>query len=340
MTNFFETVTAREELDSKMITGEITLISERLATEILKNAMAEFDAKAAAVGELKQQLDTATDENREVITTEYEEAEKDLQTLSTMLEGSKKEHAIMDQLVTAYYDLASVDCSVLDKVKTDDAEKMIKSQQSKRSRAKSKVMTQENYRTMMVGAIAENLIRIHCNIERKSVGHNGGNAKDVNYTEEQLAAYKADRDKCAKEIRNLQSKKSIMKSKADFDEQSDAYQGLLVAEVTLKAIRDGIPTNNIAATTKEVVPDWAYELLKVRNDFLESVNFDEIQKTKASDLKSQLADIFAQLDSVFIPEDVKLPAEPVDETPAANEAAPTDNQEETIVTDNQDNQAE
>lgn len=335
MTGFFENVNVKEELDSKMVTGEITIISERLAAEIFKSITAEFDAKAAVVSELKQKLEADKD-NAELI-AEHEEAEKQLNSLSALLENSKKDHAVMDTLVTTYYDLQSVDCSILDKISTDDAEKIVKSQQSKRSRAKSKVMTQENYRTMMVGAIAENLVRINKNIERKSVGHAGGNAKDVNYTEEQLAAYKADRDKCAKEIRNLQSKKSIMKSKADFDEQSAAYQALLNAEKVLKAIRDGIPTNSVAATPKEIVPEWAYELLKVRNDFLEATDFENIAKMKAADLKSALTDIFAQLDSVFIPEGVEVPTETVPEEnqeQPVDEAAATNNEEQQPTDEN------
>ena len=52
-----------------------------------------------------------------------------------------------------------------------------------------------------------------------------------------LQLLKEDQERLKKEIRNVQSKKSIMKSKADFSEEDERWQALLVAEEQLKAIR-------------------------------------------------------------------------------------------------------
>ena len=113
---------------------------------------------------------------------------------------------------------------------------MLKSQQSKRSRAKSKAMTMDNYKSMMAGAIAENLIR-QATGKVKSAGGARRMSGSVDFTAEQLEELRADQEKLKKELRNVQSKKSIMKSKADFSEDDDRWQALLVAEEQLKSIR-------------------------------------------------------------------------------------------------------
>ena len=97
-------------------------------------------------------------------------------------------------------------------------------------------MTMDNYRTMMVGALSENLIRIAANKPKSAVGNRHASGK-VDYTAEELEALAADQDKLKKEIRNVQSKKSIMKSKEGFSEEDERWQALLVAEEQLKGLR-------------------------------------------------------------------------------------------------------
>lgn len=59
----------------------------------------------------------------------------------------------------------------------------------------------------------------------------------VDFTAEQLEELRENQERLKKELRNVQSKKSIMKSKADFSEDDERWQALLVAEEQLKSIR-------------------------------------------------------------------------------------------------------
>lgn len=149
---------------------------------------------------------------------------------------SKTDHSAMDTLIAKAYDLNTADVEFLKELDDATIESMLKSQQSKRSRSKSKVMTMDNYRTMMVGALSENLIRIAANKPKSAVGNRHASGK-VDYTTEELEALAADQDKLKKEIRNVQSKKSIMKSKEGFSEEDERWLALLTAEEQLKALR-------------------------------------------------------------------------------------------------------
>ena len=99
-------------------------------------------------------------------------------------------------------------------------------------------MTLDNYITMLTGAVAENLLRIAAN-KPKSAGGGGARRRAVAYSEEELEAFKNNPEALSKAIRNVQSKKSIYKSKADFDPESERWQELLEVEAQLKALRDG-----------------------------------------------------------------------------------------------------
>lgn len=167
---------------------------------------------------------------------------------------SKTDHSAMDQLIERTYYLKTVDVEFLKDLDDETIESMLKSQQSKRSRSKSKVMTLDNYRTMMVGALSENLIRIAANKPKSAVGNRHASGK-VDYTAEELEALAADQDKLKKEIRNVQSKKSIMKSKEGFSEEAERWQALLVAEEQLKGLRvDSVKVVTVD-TTKTALAD-------------------------------------------------------------------------------------
>jgi len=151
---------------------------------------------------------------------------------------SQQSHDVMDQLINEIYDLTTVDIEFLKAESEEVLDRMIKSQQSKRSRAKSREMTLDNYITMLTGAVAENLLRIAAG-KPKSAGGGGARRGTVTYSEEELEALANDPEALKRAIRNVQSKKSIYKSKADFDPESERWQELLKAEEQLKAIRDG-----------------------------------------------------------------------------------------------------
>lgn len=176
----------------------------------------------------------STDIAREIL----KRAEADTEKYQAKIVESQKSHDVMDQLINEIYDLTTVDIEFLKAESEEVLDRMIKSQQSKRSRAKSKEMTLENYLTMLTGAVAENLLRIAVN-KPKSAGGGGARRKTVTYSEEELEAFKNDPEALRKALRNVQSKKSIYKSKADFDPESERWQELLKAEEQLKAIRDG-----------------------------------------------------------------------------------------------------
>lgn len=150
--------------------------------------------------------------------------------------ASQKSHDAMDDLIGEIYPLGADETEWLEGMDAEEMDKMIRSQQSKRSRAKGKIMTTENYKVMMIGAVAENLLRIASG-KQKSIG--GGAAMgDVGFDDEDLEALAAVPEDLKKAIRNVQSKKSIMKSKAGFSEDDARWQQLLIAEAQLKAVRD------------------------------------------------------------------------------------------------------
>lgn len=160
-----------------------------------------------------------------------------LSDYSEAFEASKSDHGAMDKLIAQLIDLDSVDVEFIRQLDEEVVDGMLKSQQSKRSRAKSKAMTLDNYKSMMSGAIAENLIR-KATGKTKSAGGARRMSGSVEFTAEQLEELRADQDRLKKEIRNVQSKKSIMKSKADFSEEDPRWQALLVAEEQLKSVRE------------------------------------------------------------------------------------------------------
>ena len=196
-----------------------------------------------------------------------------------LFKASQKDHNAMDSLVDAFVDFDTVDYDFIYQLDMSVVDGMLKSQQSKRSRAKSKAMTMDNYKSMMTAAIAEKIIRIATGKTKNAVGVRR-NAGSVSFNEDELEALKADQEQLKKELRNIQSKKSIMKSKADFDESSERWQALLEAEAQLKSIRVS------SRGTKVVEVDTTKEKLE---EAFEGINLEDINNMKAADSKALLA---------------------------------------------------
>jgi len=215
----------------------------------------------------------STDIAREIL----KRAEADAEKYQTKIVESQKSHDVMDQLINEIYDLSTVDIEFLKAESEEVLDRMIKSQQSKRSRAKSKEMTFENYLAMLTGAVAENLLRIAAN-KPKSAGGGGARRGTVTYSEEELEAFKNDPEALRKALRNVQSKKSIYKSKADFDPESERWQELLETEAQLKAIRDG--------QSAEV--EKAVKTTSQLEEMLATVDLNDL---KAADAKNMLENI-------------------------------------------------
>lgn len=199
----------------------------------------------------------------------------DVEKFQPMVVESQKSHDAMDKLIAESYDLQAVSIDFLKAESNDVLEKMVRSQQSKRSRSKGKVMTLDNYTTMLVGAIAENLLRIAIG-KPKSNGGGTYNLTDVGYSDDELQELANDEEKLKKAIRNVQSKKSIMKSKADYDETSERWQQLLKVEETLKSLRTGGDPSEIKK---------AVETTQKLEELLATA---DVQNLKATDAKSML----------------------------------------------------
>lgn len=159
---------------------------------------------------------------------------------------SKELDAIIDEF-RPYCDIE--DDNILRHLDDDAVESMLKSQQSKRSRAKSKAMTLDNYITLLTAAIAEDIIRGLYN-KPKTAGGFQRTAGTVDFTGAQLEMLAADQEALRREIRNIQSKKSIMKSKADFSESDERWLSLLKAEQQLKDLRVGGHTAHVVEVDK------------------------------------------------------------------------------------------
>ena len=198
-------------------TAQLTNVSSTIANNILKIANDNFD--------------------------EYKE----------LIAKSKSDHSAMDALIAKAYELKAEDGEFLKELDDKTIEGMLKSQQSKRSRTKSKIMTMDNYRTMLVGAVAENLIRLATDKPKQSVGSKSFGK--VEFTAEDLEELANDQDRLRKEIRNVQSKKSIMKSKEGFSEEDEKWQALLVAEAQLKGLRVDTVRTITVDTTKQALSE-------------------------------------------------------------------------------------
>lgn len=179
--------------------------------------------------------------------------------------ASQSDHGFMDDLIHECYLMDKVDLTFLKDVNEEEFDKMIRSQQSKRSRAKGKTMTLENYKTMLIGGVAENLLRKASGKDKSSGG--GTAMGDIGYSDEEMEKLAADPEELKKAIRNVQSKKSIMKSKQGFSEQDIRWKQLLVAEAQLKALRDSgaKAVSEEAAKALEVQDKVAEELVDAEN---------------------------------------------------------------------------
>lgn len=211
----------------------------------------------------------STDIAREIL----KRAEADAEKYQAKIIESQQSHDAMDELINEIYNLNEVDVEFLKAESEEVLDKMIKSQQSKRSRAKSKEMTIENYLAMLTGAVAENLLRIAAN-KPKSAGGGGAKRGTVTYSEEELEAFKNDPEALKRALRNVQSKKSIYKSKADFDPESERWQELLETEAKLKAIRDG----------QTVEAEKAIEKTQLLEEMLATVDPKDLKATDAKEM--------------------------------------------------------
>lgn len=195
--------------------------------------------------------------------------EEDIETYRPRIQKSALDSKELDAIIDELGEINPDDAEFLTEIDEHTIDGMLKSQQSKRSRSKSKAMTLDNYRTLLTAAIAENIIRIVAGKPKNAVGAHRA-AGSVDYTIEQLEMLGADQNALRKEIRNIQSKKSIMKSKADFDESDERWLALLKAEQQLKDLRVG--------SNAQVV-----EVDRTKNTLAEMLGGVDISKLKSAE---------------------------------------------------------
>ena len=140
-----------------------------------------------------------------------------------LFEQSKVDANAMDMLISEFTNkFEDVDVSFLEKYDEDELKSMLKSQQSKRSRSKSKDMTMDNYKSMMNAAVCELMIRTHTGNAKTRTAGRGSNM----YTDEFLNSMAEDQHELRRELRNVQSKMCIFRKKhpedfSEFDEYKE-----------------------------------------------------------------------------------------------------------------------
>ena len=203
----------------------------------------------------------------------------DMENYRDRLQASTKNMDELDKLIGELVGYRADETDFLLELSDETIEGMLKSQQSKRSRTKSKTMTLDNYHTLMTAAIAEHIIREVCD---KPKQHGGAKrAGKVDYTPAELEALEADQEALKKEIRNIQSKKSIMKSKEGFDESDERYLALLKAEQMLKDLRVGGHTTVVEIdTTKNAL-----------TELLGEVSVDDLKAADAKELLNTIKEM-------------------------------------------------
>ena len=199
--------------------------------------------------------------------------------------ASQKTHDAMDELINELYQLDTVDISFLKTESEKTLEKMLRSQQSKRSHTKRKPMTQENYLTLMTAGVAENLLRLAIG-KPKSAGGRVATGS-ITFSQEQLEYLAQNPEELKKAIRNIQSKKSIAKSKPDFDPQSERWQQLLQAEQQLKELRNSI-NGTVAKEAKE-----ALEAKQKLEEMLATKDINSLQSKEAKQLLEEVKEMLA-----------------------------------------------
>ena len=182
--------------------------------------------------------------------------EADIETYRPRIQKSSVDARELDAIIDEFGPVEIAEDSILRELDEDTVESMLKSQQSKRSRAKSKTMTLDNYISLLTAAIAENILRELYNKPKAFVGTTR-RAGTVDYTGAQLEMLAEDQEALRREIRNIQSKKSIMKSKVDFSESDERWLSLLKAEQQLKDLRVGGRSASVVEvdTTKDALAE-------------------------------------------------------------------------------------
>lgn len=205
--------------------------------------------------------------------------EADIENYSDRIKKSFVDTTELEAILDDFRPLADIEAdSTLRNLDDATVDGMLKSQQSKRSRSKSKAKTLDNYITLLTAAIAEDIIRELYNKPKTAGGYRRA-ASTVDYTGAQLEAFAEDQEALRREIRNIQSKKSIMKSKEGFTESDERWLALLKAEQQLKDLRVGGHSTHVV------------EVDKTKDALAEMLAGADISKLKSADAHKMLEEI-------------------------------------------------
>lgn len=200
---------------------------------------------------------------------------------------SFKDYVVLNDMIAKLGVTNGYDYSWLAAVDETEAIKMLKSQQSKKSRARNNELTYTVYKTYLTGAIAELLIRVGCNITKSTSGATG--AKLMELTEETMEMYRNDQVLLAKAIRNIQSKKSIAKKKG-IAEDSEEFMDIISYEESLKALR--VSGGTAVDPTTKIKAEKADQIEKMLSELdTESMKKGELASAIASIKELMLSEI-------------------------------------------------
>lgn len=200
-----------------------------------------------------------------------------------LFEDSKVDNDVLDSMIDQFTDLSVVNIDFLKEESEDTLDRALKSQQSKRSRTKTKNMTADNYKQLVTAAVSENLIRMALGKPKGTGGAVSGGSSSL--TEEEIKKLTGDVAAINKAIRNVQSKKSIAKSKLDFDETSERYQSFLAIEKQLKQMR--AEANGVQSTEATE----ALEKQEKLKELLVNVNSKDLKLGEARSMIDQIQEL-------------------------------------------------
>lgn len=196
--------------------------------------------------------------------------------------ASKTDNNALDALVNELVSISEVPVDLFIGLEKDQINNMLKSQQSKRSRCRAQAMTVENYKKMLTAAIAELIIRAELGTP-KSASRTGVRRSTQELTEEYLTSLETDTEELKRALRNVQSKKSILKKKGAIDEGQENYDkwlALCADEEAIKARRGDAPTQVKIITVDET-----------KNRLVDILDGVDTNKLKLADSKELLRQI-------------------------------------------------
>ena len=223
--------------------------------------------------------------------------------------ASKTDSKAMKQLVGNYLVLDDSHVEFMQDMTDEDLEGMLFSQMSKRSRTKAKEMTFENYKTMMIAEIAELMIR---KVRVQTAADRPKRESSLAlFTPERLAEMALDQYDIRRQLRNVQSKKSIFKKTddyAEYGEDCERWKLLTAIEQQLFSIRTDMTSGSSVQVIKvDATKSYLQELLA-------EVDVDSLKLKEAKEILQNI--------KTTVYKDDENDEEPADDTEGNNPVDP------------------